>query len=225
MILIYILMLQNGLDLLEAQLIIILHRSIYLLISIFFGQTYNQVILTTEGTIVMGNTGYIDFLPSAFPNPLSSETTQQYNHICGFWSDFDFNFGGDLYYKVTNEALYVNYIDVGTWSLDSSKKNSFQMIIAANGNDIIGNGNNVQFYYKDMNWVNSLISGASGGLAADANLAIVGADKESGPEHFAFGRFNFSSDQYNGPYGIADNQQDGVKWLEGRNDRIQYSYF
>lgn len=49
----------------------------------FFGQTYNQVILTTEGTIVMGNTGYIDFLPSAFPNPLSSETTQQYNHICG----------------------------------------------------------------------------------------------------------------------------------------------
>lgn len=183
----------------------------------FFGQTYNQVILTTEGTIVMGNTGYIDFLPSAFPNPLSSETTQQYNHICGFWSDFDFNFGGDLYYKVTNEALYVNYIDVGTWSLDSSKKNSFQMIIAANGNNIIGNGNNVQFYYKDMNWVNSLISGASGGLAADANLAIVGADKESGPEHFAFGRFNFSSDQYNGPYGIADNQQDGVKWLEGRN--------
>ncbi len=183
----------------------------------FFGQTFNQVVLTTKGTIALGATGYIDFTPSAFPDPLGTESNQQYDQIAGFWSDFDFGGTGDLYYLLTPQALYVNYINVGYWPNGSDKKNSFQMIITPDGSPIIGGGNNVQFTYYDMQWANSQISGANGGCQANTNLAVVGCDRATGNQHYAFGRFNIcNSTQYNGPYGVALNQQDGVDWLDGR---------
>lgn len=182
----------------------------------YFGQNFNQVVLTTKGTIALGSSGYIDFTPAAFPTPLGSETNQQYDHICGFWTDFDFAATGELYYLVTNEALYVNYVDVGYWPNQGDKTNTFQMIICADGSNVIGNGNNVQFVYKDMQFANSQISGAVGGFNAVSNLAIVGCDRVSGNAHYSFGRFNLDNTNYNGPYGVAGNQQDGVSWLDGR---------
>jgi len=183
----------------------------------FFGTNYNQIVLTTKGTIVLGNTGYIDFTPSAFPDPLGTETNQQYNHLAGFWSDFDFAASGDLYYLLTPEALYINYIDVGYWPNFDDKTNSFQMIITPDGSNVIGGGNNVQFVYLDMQWVNSQISGATGGCQANNNFAIVGADRSSGTQHYAFGRFNLcNSSAWDGPYGVQTTNQDGVDWLDGR---------
>lgn len=182
----------------------------------YFGQNYNQVVLTTKGTIVLGSSGYIDYTPSAFPTPLSSETTDQHDHICGFWSDWDFAASGDLYYLVTSEALYVNYVDVGYWPNQGEKTNTLQMIICADGSEVIGNGNNVQFVYKDMQFANSQISGAVGGFNAASNLAIVGCDRVSGNAGYTFGRFNLDNTNYNGPFGVAANQQDGVNWLDGR---------
>jgi len=182
----------------------------------YFGQNFNQVVLTTKGTIALGSAGYIDFTPSAFPTPLASETTQQYDHICGLWSDYDFAATGDLYYLVTSEALYVNYVDVGYWPNQGDKTNTFQMIICADGSDVIGNGNNVQFVYRDMQFANSQISGAVGGYNAASNLAIVGCDRAIGNAHYSFGRFNLDNTIFNGPYGVALNQQDGVSWLDGR---------
>lgn len=183
----------------------------------FFGTNYNQIVLTTKGTIVLGNTGYIDFTPSAFPDPLGTETNQQYNHLAGFWSDFDFGASGDLYYLLTPEALYINYIDVGYWPNFDDKTNSFQMIITPDGSNVIGGGNNVQFVYLDMQFANSQISGATGGCQANNNFAIVGADRSSGTQHYAFGRFNIcNSTAWDGPYGVQPNNQDGVDWLDGR---------
>lgn len=183
----------------------------------YFGQTFNQVVLTTKGTIVLGSTGYLDFSPSAFPDPLPTESNQQYDQIAGFWSDFDFGGTGDLYYLVTPQALYVNYINVGYWPNGSDKKNSFQMVITPDGSSVISGGNNVQFTYYDMQWANSQISGANGGCQATTNLANVGCDRATGNQHYAFGRFNLcNSTQYNGPYGITLAQQDGVDWLDNR---------
>ncbi|MFN5296172.1 MAG: gliding motility-associated C-terminal domain-containing protein [Flavobacteriales bacterium] len=183
----------------------------------FFGTNYNQIVITTKGTIVLGNTGYIDFTPSAFPDPLGTETNQQYNHIAGFWTDFDFGASGEIYYNLTPEALYINYIDVGYWPNFSDKTNSFQMIITPDGSNVIGGGNNVQFVYLDMQWVNSQISGATGGCQANNNFAVVGADRSSGTQHYAFGRFNLcNSTAWDGPYGVQPNNQDGVDWLDGR---------
>jgi gliding motility-associated-like protein len=183
----------------------------------FFGTNYNQIVLTTKGTIVLGNTGYIDFTPSAFPNPLGTESNQQYNHIAGFWSDFDFGAIGELYYLLTPQALYINYIDVGYWPNFDDKTNSFQMIITPDGSDVIGGGNNVQFVYLDMQWANSQISGATAGCAAVNNYAIVGADRATGNEHYAYGRFNLcNSTVWDGPYGVTAGDLDGVDWLDGR---------
>ncbi len=183
----------------------------------YFGQNFNQVVLTTKGTIVLGNAGYIDFTPSAFPTPLANESNQQYDHIAGFWTDFDFGAIGELYYLVTSDALYVNYVDVGYWPTQSDKSNSFQMIITADGSDVIGGGNNVQFTYYDMQFANSQISGATGGCEATANLANVGCDRVTGTSGYQFGRFNYCNNTtWNGPYGNATNQWDGVDWLDGR---------
>lgn len=183
----------------------------------FFGTNYNQVVLTTKGTIVLGNQGYIDFTPSAFPDPLGTETNQQYNHIAGFWTDFDFAASGELYYLLTPEALYVNYVNVGYWPNFGDKTNSFQMIITPDGSDVIGGGNNVQFVYLDMQFANSQISGAQGGCDANNNFAIVGADRSSGTQHYAFGRFNLcNSSAWDGPYGVQPANLDGVDWLDGR---------
>ncbi len=183
----------------------------------FFGTNYNQIVLTTKGTIVLGNTGYIDFTPSAFPDPLGTETNQQYNQIAGFWTDFDFAASGDLYYLLTPEAIYINYVNVGYWPNFADKTNSFQMILTPDGSSVIGGGNNVQLVYLDMQFVNSQISGATGGCQANNNFAIVGADRSSGTQHYAFGRFNLcNSTAWDGPYGVANNQQDGVDWLDGR---------
>jgi gliding motility-associated-like protein len=183
----------------------------------FFGTNYNQIVITTKGTIVLGNTGYIDFTPSAFPDPLGTETNQQYNHIAAFWSDFDFGASGELYYLLTPEALYLNYIDVGYWPNFDDKVNSFQIIITPDGSNVIGGGNNVQFVYLDMQWANSQISGATGGCDANNNFAIVGADRSSGTQHYAFGRFNIcNSTAWDGPYGVQPNNEDGVDWLDGR---------
>lgn len=183
----------------------------------YFGQNFNQVVITTKGTIALGNAGYIDFTPSAFPDPLTTESTQQYDHISAFWTDFDFGASGELYYNLTDDALYVNYVNVGYWPNNDDRVNSFQIILTPDGSPVIGNGNNVQFVYGDMQFANSQISGATGGCGATTNLAVVGCDRVSGTQHYAFGRFNIcDSEQYNGPYGVNANQQDGVDWLDGR---------
>jgi gliding motility-associated-like protein len=176
----------------------------------FFGQNFNQVVLTTKGTVVLGNQGYIDFLPSSFPTPLGTETTQQHDHICAFWSDFDFGNTGELYYKVTDNAIYINYIDVGYWPVQGDKTNSFQIIMCADGSGVLPAGQNVQFVYLDMQWANSQISGATGGFNAASNIAIVGADRVSGNAGY------LDNDVFNGPFGVNANQQDGVDWLDGR---------
>jgi gliding motility-associated-like protein len=176
----------------------------------FFGQNFNQVVITTKGTIALGNAGYIDYLPSSFPTPLGTD------HICALWSDYDFGATGELYYKVTSNALYLNYIDVGYWPTQGDKTNSFQIIICEDGSGVLPDGNNVQFVYLDMQWANSQISGATGGFNAASNIAIVGADRVSGNGAYTFGRFNLDNDVYNGPFGINANQQDGVDWLDGR---------
>ena len=180
----------------------------------FFGQNYNQIALTSKGTIVMGPAGYIDWTPSEFPNPLGSEDPNQYDQISAFWADFDFRATGQLFYKVTDEAFYLNYIDVGYFANHDNFTNTFQVILAAEDSGILPNGNNVQFCYQDMQWAHGDVGG-SGGFGGP-NPANVGADRITGTNHIQYGRFNLSNGNYNGPYGINANQQDGINWLDNK---------
>ena len=178
----------------------------------FYGQTYSSVYLTTKGTIALGG-GYYDWTPSEFPTPTGG-TEPQYNHICGFWADFDFNAAGQYFYKVTDEALYVNFVEVGYYNQHQDYLNTFQMIITADGSDILPDGNNVQFCYLDMNWAHGDVGGNSG--FNGPNPANAGADVSSGTDHRQFGRFNLNNDVYNGVYGQNNAQQDGVNWLDNK---------
>jgi gliding motility-associated-like protein len=180
----------------------------------FFGQNYNQIALTSKGTIVMGPAGYIDWTPSEFPNPLGNEDSNQYDQIAAFWADFDFRATGQLFYKVTDEAFYLNFIDVGYFANHDNLTNTFQIILAAEDSGILPNGNNVQFCYQDMQWAHGDVGG-SGGFSGPTP-ANVGADRITGTSHVQFGRFNLNNGNYNGPYGINNNQQDGVNWLDNK---------
>lgn len=178
----------------------------------FYGQEFNQVYLTSKGTIAFGS-GYIDWTPSEFPTPVNN-LDPQYDHICGFWADFDFRQIGELKYKVTSEALYVNYIDVGYFANHSERTNTFQIILADEDSSILPEGTNVQFCYQDMQWAHGDVGGGNGfGGPTPAN---VGADRISGTSHIQLGRFNLSNANYNGPYGQNNNQQDGINWLDNK---------
>jgi gliding motility-associated-like protein len=177
----------------------------------FFGQDFNQIYFTTKGTIAFGS-GYFDWTPHEFPNPVGNDT--QHDHICGFWADFDFRATGEFFYKVTPEALYVNYVDVGYFANHDDKTNTFQMIITPEGSNVLPEGQNVQFCYRDMQWAHGDVGG-SGGFSGPTPTNV-GADRLTGNSHAQFGRFNLNNGVYNGPYGQNNNQQDGVNWLDNR---------
>lgn len=177
----------------------------------FFGQDFNQIVLTSKGTVVFGTAGYFDWTPSEFPTPTGAGEPQ-YDHICAFWADFDFRNTGEMFYKITPEAFYLNYIDVGYYANHGDKTNTFQIVMTANNAGILPGNNNVQFCFGDMNWAHGDVGGGSG--FNGPNPATVGADRVAGTSNVQFGRFNLNSAVYNGPYGQAANQQDGVHWLD-----------
>jgi gliding motility-associated-like protein len=177
----------------------------------FYGTTYNSVYLTTKGTVVFGG-GYYDWTPSEFPNPVTTDT--QYNHLAAFWADADYRQTGMVYFKVEEDALYVNYMDVGYFANHGDKTNSFQIVITPDGSDVLNEGANVQYCYGDMNWCHGDIGGSGG--CSGPTPATVGADKSTGNEHIQFGRFGECTDDYNGPYGQNNNQVDGVNWLDNK---------
>lgn len=170
-----------------------------------YGNNYNSIYLTSKGTIAFGS-GYLDWTPDEFPG-------STYNQVAGYWADFDFRTGGQLFYKVTPEAVYVNYVNVGYWNMGGSLRNTFQMIITPSTGGVLGDENNVQICFQDMQWAHGNVGG--GGGFQGPNPGVVGADVSAttGP-NIQFGRFNLNNSVYNGPYGAATNQQDGIHWLD-----------
>ncbi len=110
-----------------------------------YGTAYNSMWINTNGNVTFdGANG--TFTPSGFPN----------NDVmlAPFWADVDFGCGacGDLYYKVTDDAVYVNWIEVGYFSGQNDKVNSFQVIFTPEGSEVLTAGNTAQFCYLDMQW-------------------------------------------------------------------------
>ena len=138
----------------------------------------------------------IDWTPTSFPEA-------EYNQIAGYWQDTDNRSVGEIMYKVTQDAVYVNFVEVGYYNNHNDLTNNFQIIITPN-DGIIGDGNNAQVCYPDMNWAHGDVGGGGGCCGPDPG--VTGADQAStgsdGP-HVQFGRFNLLDDTYNGPYGTG----------------------
>ena len=175
-----------------------------------YGETYEFFYINSKGQISFGG-DVIDWTPTGFP-------AAEYNQIAGYWQDTDIRTVGEIKWKKTQDAVYVNFIDVGYYNNQSDLTNSFQIIITSPESGILPDGNNAQVCYLDMNWAHGDVGGSGGCCGTDPG--VTGADGEStNPQldaspHVQFGRFNLPDDTYNGPYGIGEGNEDGINWLD-----------
>jgi gliding motility-associated-like protein len=166
-----------------------------------YGDNYSSFYINTNGNISFGD-GFGTFTPQGFPMGTAM--------IAPFWADVDLscNNCGDVFYKVTQDAVYINWIDVGYFPDATDKVNNFQIIITNGSNEFVGVGRNVAFCYRDMQWTTGSASGGVGGFGGTA--ATAGANRGNNSNFVQFGRFNQNNDNYDGPFGADD----GINWLD-----------
>lgn len=175
-----------------------------------YGANYSQFYINSKGQISFGG-DVIDWTPTGFP-------AAEYNQIAGYWQDTDIRAVGEIMWKKTADAVYVNFMDVGYYAMGEDLTNSFQIIITYPESGILPDGNNAQVCYLDMNWAHGDVGGSNGCCGSDPG--VTGADGEStnpnpaNSPHVQFGRFNLLDDTYNGPYGTGPDNEDGINWLD-----------
>ncbi|MCB0791282.1 MAG: gliding motility-associated C-terminal domain-containing protein [Flavobacteriales bacterium] len=169
-----------------------------------YGTLYNTVYININGNVSFG-TYYGTFSSTGFP-------FNNYTMVAPFWADVDLRGGGlgnnIVQYKVTPTALFVNWTNVGYYSMHVDKLNTFQLIISDGTDPAIPNGANVSFCYHDMQWTTGDASSGTNGFGGTA--ASVGANQGNGIDFIQFGRFDQPGTVYDGPFG----NNDGVDWLD-----------
>jgi len=165
-----------------------------------YGQTFNSVYINNNGNVSFG-APYATFSANAFPDPA-------FVMVAPFWGDVDTRGIGDVFFKVTPTAMYVNWVDVGYFNSYTDKINNFQLIITDGNDPVLGAGNNVLFCYKDMQWTTGDASSGVNGFGGEP--ATVGANRGNGVDFIQFGRFDQAGIAYDGPFGNPD----GVSWLD-----------
>ncbi|MFN3875614.1 MAG: nidogen-like domain-containing protein, partial [Flavobacteriales bacterium] len=192
-----------------------------------YGSLFNQAYININGNLSFGQP-YATFSPAGFP-------VNNFPMVAPFWADVDLRGPGAnnniVRYKVTPTALYVNWINVGYYSMQVDKLNSFQVIITNGTDPIAPNGANVSFCYRDMQWTTGAASCAGvnsctyGGVTYGCGIgggigpgfcgapANVGANRGNGIHYMQFGRFDHPGTDYDGPFG----NNDGVSWLDEKH--------
>jgi len=173
-----------------------------------YGDLYTNCYINNNGNVSFG-TPYGTFTASGFPSA-------NFVMVAPFWADVDTrpSNGGEVVYKITPTALYVNWVDVGYYSMQTDKLNTFQLIITDGTDPVIGVGNNVSFCYKDMQWTTGAASGGVGGFGGTPST--VGANRGNGTDFIQFTRNDHDGVDYDGPFGNSD----GVSWLDNKSFRF-----
>lgn len=171
-----------------------------------YGQYYTQCYININGSVSFSGP-LSTFSSQAFPNSLASL-------VAPYWADVDLRGGAPdqnkVKFKITPEALYVNWINVGYYNQQTDKLCSFQLTLKAGDPTVDGN-HNVSFCYGEMQWTTGSASGGSNGFGGTP--ATVGANKGDGVNYIQFGRFDHAGTDYNGPFGTPG----GVGWLTGKH--------
>lgn len=179
----------------------------------FFGTPWNDIFVNNNGNVSFG-TPYVTYSSSGFP-------VAGYPMIAPFWADVDTRGGngvdGAVWYREWSTAAgdAVNRIvlvwdNVGYYSAQTDKLNTFQLILTDGQDPLLGVGNNVCFCYDDMQWTTGSASSGSGGFGGVP--ATVGANQGNGIDSFVVGRFDQPGTAYDGPGGAND----GVDYLDGQ---------
>lgn len=175
-----------------------------------YGILFDSFYLNSKGSVSFD--GYtIDWTPEEFP-----VTTDEVAQIAGFWADSDYRLSGDIYYKVTQDEVFINFIDVGYYNMGEDLYNSYQIVITSENSGYLPDGANTQMCYLDMNWAHGDVGGTNGCCGDSPATVGIDAAPDFGP-FLQFGRFNTLDDTYNGPQGTGPDADDGVHWLDYRS--------
>lgn len=168
-----------------------------------YGTNYNALYINTNGNVSFG-TAESTFSSNPFPDP-------NFVMVAPFWGDVDTRGVGDVKYKITPTAMYVNWEGVGYYNSQTDKVNTFQLIITDGNDPILPPGNNIAFCYGDMQWTTGAASNGTNGFGGVP--ATVGANKGDGASFFQLGRFDQPGAAYDGAGGLND----GVSWLDNQS--------
>lgn len=167
----------------------------------FYGVNYNSFYINNNGNITFVN-ALASFSSTAFPSAGNKI-------IAPFWGDVDTRAGnGQVVYKITPTAVYVNWKDVGYYSQQGDKRNTFQLIITDGSDPSVPNGNNVAFCYQDMQWTTGSASGGVNGFGGIP--ATCGANEGNNVSFFLIARFDHAGTDFDGALGAND----GISWLD-----------
>ena len=167
-----------------------------------YGQDYTSCFINNNGNVSFGS-AYSTFSASAFPS-------NQFTMVAPFWADVDTRNteSGLVHYRLTPTSLTVFWDQVGYFSSQADKLNTFQVIISNGEDALISGGANVSFCYGDMEWTTGSASGGVNGFGGTP--ATVGCNKGDGINFIQLGQFDHAGVDYDGPGGQAD----GVSWLD-----------
>ena len=167
----------------------------------FYGTVYTSFYINNNGNITFVNP-LATFSATAFPS-LNNKI------IAPFWGDVDTRAGnGEVVYKITPTAIYINWEDVGYYNQQGDKLNTFQLIISDGSDPAIPDGNNVAFCYQDMQWTTGSASQGVNGFGGVP--ATCGANKGDNVAYFLIARFDHPGTDFDGALGNPD----GISWLD-----------
>ena len=170
----------------------------------FYGQSYNSFYINNNGNITFVNSLF-SFSSNAFPSSPDQI-------IAPFWADVDTRAGnGQVVYKITPTAVFINWEDVGYFNQMGDKLNTFQLIISDGTDPAIPDGNNVAFCYQDMQWTTGSASQGVNGFGGIP--ATCGANKGDNIAYFLIARFDHAGTDFDGALGNPD----GISWLDNKS--------
>lgn len=172
----------------------------------FYGQNYTSVYINDNGNITF-DAASGSFTSTGFPVLFDKM-------IAPFWADFhQGSFGGNgvVWYENTPTALIVHWENIGYYLNGTNKRNTMMLIITDGLDPLLASGNNVGFFYDDMQWTTGEASGGTNGFGGTAST--VGINKGDGTTFIQIGRFDQPGSAYDGAYGNPD----GVDWLDNKS--------
>ncbi len=169
-----------------------------------YGVNYTSCYINSNGNVTFGssNTGYnANAFPSTSSNPM----------LAPFWADIDMRGVGNAYYEVLPNAVIVNWVGCGYYSQQVDKTVTLQLIFTDGNSPLLSAGNNVGFFYEDMNWTTGGASQGTNGFGGTP--MTVGVDNGDNTNGFQLGRFDHVGGSYDGPFGASD----GIDWLDNKS--------
>jgi uncharacterized protein (TIGR03437 family) len=149
----------------------------------FFGQTFTQVYVNNNGNLTFGNP-LSDYTPNGLAQGVGLPM------IAAFFADVDTTGAGSGLVQYGNatvngfNAFVANYIDVGYFSSETDKLNSFQIVLLDRSDTGAGNFD-IEFNYNQVLWETGDASGGTDGLGG-TSAAVGYSNGLSGSDNIYF---------------------------------------